>query len=131
MTTLDTADQLAIQQLYARYNHAIDSGNGSGWAECFTPDGTFASATGTFTGSEQLKGFGDAFATRIKARHWTNNLVVEGDGDGATGTCYLMLLRLGNQENPTGILTTAIYKDKLTRAGGGWKFTSREVVGDA
>lgn len=131
MPALETSDQLAIQDLYARYNHAIDSGNGAAWANCFTADGTFASATGTFKGTEQLAGFGTAFATRMKARHWTNNLVIEGADGGATGTCYLMLLRLGNQENPTGILTTAIYKDKLTNAGGGWKFTSREVVGDA
>ena len=27
---LSVEDQLAIQQLYARYNHAIDSGNGAG-----------------------------------------------------------------------------------------------------
>jgi len=131
MSTLDTADQLAIQQLYARYNHAIDSGNGAGWAGCFTANGTFTSATGTATGTEELTQFAANFASRLKARHWTNNLVIDADGDGAKGSCYLMLLRLGNQENPTSILTTAIYKDQLTRDGGSWKFTSREVVGDA
>lgn len=131
MSTLETGDQLAIQQLYARYNHAIDSGNGPAWAACFTPDGTFASATGTFSGTEQLSSFATAFASRLKGRHWTNNLVIEAAEGGASGTCYLMLLRLGNQENPTGILTTGIYKDKLIHDGGDWKFTSREVVGDA
>lgn len=131
MTTLPVDDLLNIQQLYARYNHAIDSGNGAGWASCFTADGTFASATGNFAGTEQLTSFGDAFAQRMKARHWTNNLVLEADGEGVKGSCYLMLLRLGDGEKPTGILTTAIYQDHLVKQGGEWKFRSRTVVGDA
>ncbi|WBL36928.1 nuclear transport factor 2 family protein [Tepidiforma flava] len=129
---LSVDDQLAIQQLYARYNHAIDAGDGAAWAACFTPDGTFSSATGTFTGRDQLQGFGTAFATRMKARHWTNNLVLEGDGDAATGSCYLMLLRLTpGEQPPASILVTAIYRDELRRTADGWKFASRTVVGDS
>ncbi|WP_322797037.1 nuclear transport factor 2 family protein [Tepidiforma sp.] len=129
---LSVEDQLAIQQLYARYNHAIDSGNGADWAACFTPDGTFSSATGNFAGRDQLRAFGDAFAQRLKARHWTNNLVLDGDGDEATGSCYLMLLRLApGEQPPASILTTAIYRDRLVRTAEGWKFAARTVVGDA
>ncbi|MCX7618192.1 nuclear transport factor 2 family protein [Tepidiforma sp.] len=129
---LSVEDQLAIQQLYARYNHAIDSGDGAAWAACFTPDGTFSSATGTFTGRDQLQGFGAAFATRMKARHWTNNLVLEGDADAARGSCYLMLLRLTpGEQPPASILVTAIYRDELRRTADGWKFASRTVVGDS
>ncbi len=125
-------DQLEIQQLYARYNHAIDAGDGAAWAACFTPDGTFSSATGTFTGREQLQGFGTAFASRLKARHWTNNLVLDGDGDAATGSCYLMLLRLTpGEQPPASILVTAIYRDELRRTPEGWRFASRTVVGDS
>jgi hypothetical protein len=131
MPTLATEDVLAIQQLYARYNHAIDAGKGDAWAACFTPDGTFTSATGAFSGTEALSGFGTAFAQRLKARHWTNNLVIEPAASGATGTCYLMLLRLGDAEKPTSILTTAIYRDTLTKAAGEWKFATRDVTGDA
>jgi hypothetical protein len=128
-STLSTEDTLAIQQLYARYNHAIDSGDAAGWAACFTGDGTFASATGNFAGTEQLTTFAQGFASRLKARHWTNNLVVESDGDGAKGTCYLMLLRLG-EGTPATILTTGIYTDRLVRDSGGWRFASRSVAGD-
>ena len=131
MSTLPSEDALAIQQLYARYNHAIDAGKGDAWSACFTPDGTFSSATGNFAGAEQLAGFGTAFAQRLKARHWTNNLVIEPTPGGASGTCYLMLLRLGDAEKPTSILTTAIYTDTLTKSAGEWKFATRTVVGDA
>lgn len=128
---LSTDDTLAIQQLYARYNHAIDFGDGAGWADCFTPDGTFASASGTFTGHEQLAAFAEGFSKRIRARHWTNNLVVEPAEGGATGRCYLMLLRLGDADTSTSILTTAVYEDALVKGDAGWKFTSRNVKGDA
>ena len=105
MSALSTEDMVAIQQLYARYNHAIDFGKGDAWAACFTADGTFKSGAGNFAGTEQLAGFANGFSQRIKARHWTNNLIIEPADGGAAGTCYLMLLRLGESpEKPTGIL---------------------------
>ncbi len=131
MGSLSVDDQLAIQQLYARYNHAIDAGKGDVWAGCFTPDGTFKSATGNFAGTEQLAAFATGFAKQLKARHWTNNLVLEPAESGASGTCYLMLLRLGEQPTPASILVTAIYRDSLVKSGGEWKFSARTVDGDA
>ncbi|HXU24220.1 MAG TPA: nuclear transport factor 2 family protein [Tepidiformaceae bacterium] len=132
MAALAVDDQLAIQQLYARYNHAIDSGNGDGWAECFTADGTFNSgAAGMFTGTEALANFAKGFAERLKARHWTNNLVLDAADGGAWGSCYLILLRLGDKEHPTSILTTGIYRDTLVKDASGWKFSNRTVTPDA
>lgn len=130
MATLSIEDQLAIQQLYARYNHAIDAGKGDAWAACFTAEGTFDSATGSFAGTDQLAAFGTAFAQRLKGRHWITNLVLDPAEGGATGSCYLMLLRLGEAEKPTSILTTAIYRDTLKKADGQWKFSSRKVEAD-
>ncbi|MBK6562339.1 nuclear transport factor 2 family protein [Candidatus Amarobacter glycogenicus] len=130
---LSVEDQLAIQQLYAKYNHAIDSGDGVAWAATFTPDATFVSASGTFTGTEALTGFGNSLARRFKLRHWTNNLVLEGSAGEATGSCYLVLYRLTpGEQPPASILTTAIYKDELARgADGAWLFTKRAAVGDS
>ena len=131
--SLSVEDQLAIQQLYARYNHALDSGKGDDWAATFSADATFSSATGTFTGTEQLAGFGNGFAQRLKARHWTNNLVLEGDGAKASGSCYLALFRLSpGEQPPASILVTALYNDELAKGpDGAWRFTKRTVVGDA
>ncbi len=128
---LATEDTLAIQQLYARYNHAIDFGDGAGWAACFTEDGVFTSSmSGTMTGGAALSAFATGFAARLKARHWTNNLVIEADGDGARGKCYLMLIKL-NEGAPASVFATAIYMDSLARGEDGWKFTNRTVTGDA
>ena len=130
---LTVEDQLAIQQLYAKYNHAIDAGKGDAWAATFTQDGTFSSATGTFSGTEQLAGFANGFGQRIKARHWTNNLLLEGDAGKATGTCYLVLYRLTpGEQPPAGVLTTAIYNDELAKGpDAAWRFSKRTVTGDA
>ncbi len=128
--SLSVEDQLAIQQLYARYNHAIDFGRAEEWANCFTADGVFSSgAAGEYTGRDALTEFAKGFSSRIKGRHWTNNLVLEADGDGARGSCYLQLLRLGG-ESPV-IMLTGVYEDALVRTPEGWKFSRRTVHADA
>lgn len=127
---LSIEDQLAIQQLYAKYNHHIDFGQAEAWAACFTPGGTFNGGGGVFTGPEALAGFAKGYAQNIKGRHWTNNLVLEGDGRSATGSCYLILWNIADPRNPS-ILTTAIYTDELEKTDGGWRFTKRTVTPDA
>lgn len=129
---LTTDDRLEIQQLYSKYNHAFDFGKGEAWAACFTPDGVFESQmSGKVNGSAALTEFGTAFSQRLKARHWTNNLVVEPAEGGASGTCYLMLLRLAKDDKPTSMAATAVYNDRLVKTGDGWRFASRSVTGDA
>lgn len=129
---LTVEDRLDINELYARYNHAIDSGNGDAWAGTFTATGTFTSQGKTQTGPAELSAFASGMGSRLKIRHWTNNLVIDGDGDGAKGSCYLLLLRLTpGEQPPASMLTTAIYHDTLVQEGGSWKFSSRSVAGDA
>lgn len=124
---LSVEDNLAIQQLYARYNHSIDMGKAADWAACFTPTGVFDSgAQGRFEGTDALVGFATGFSAQLTARHWINNLMIDGDGGGATGTCYLQLLRL-QAGKPASPLATGIYVDALTKADGAWKFTNRTV----
>ena len=129
---LTLEDRLTIQELYSRYNHAIDSGKGEAWAATFTSAGTFTSNGRTHTGPVELTAFGSAMAKNMKARHWVNNLVIDADGDGARGSCYLMLLRLTPGEQPPATsLVTAIYNDTLVKENGAWRFSSRTVAIDA
>lgn len=121
---LSTEDRLEILELVARYNHAIDSGDGAAWAETFTKDGVFETARGKTEGREALSKFVDGFAANMPgARHWNNNHVIEADGDGATHTCYLMLVRPG-AEPAAG----SKYVDRLVKVGDAWKFAHRNVV---
>jgi hypothetical protein len=126
---LNTEDRLAIQELYARYNHAIDFGHADDWAACFTPEGTFSSPGAPESkGTAALAAFASGFAATMKARHWTNNLVLTPNGNGVSGTCYLVLLNLAAK--PASIMISGIYQDELVRSGGEWKFASRKVSVD-
>ncbi len=126
---LSVEDQLTIQQLYARYNQSIDAGRADEWAACFTPEGVFSSATGTFTGTAALAEFATNFAKRLKARHWTNNLVLDATDGGAKASCYLLLMRI-EEGKPASVLANGIYDDRLVKAGDSWKFASRTMNGD-
>lgn len=125
---LSSEDRLEIQELYARYNHAIDSGNGDAWAATFTPDGTFKSGPADFAGTDALAKFGASLVERMKPRHWTNNLVIDEAPDGAKGSCYLLLYNLGGEK--PAIATSGIYRDELKKTADGWRFTARTVHPD-
>ena len=125
---LSTDDMLEIEQLYAKYNHAIDSGNGAAWADTFTADGVFRKTT---VGREALVKFVENFSKSSGGawRHWNNNLTVVGTADGADGSVYLMLWNVGAK--PQAIVTTGTYIDKLVKTPTGWRFKTRDIKGDA
>ena len=126
MMALSLEDRLDIQELAARYNTAIDGGDAEGWAATFTSDGTFESGGRTHQGTEALTAFAKGFAERMAgARHWNNNMIIEGDGDAASLRCYLLLVRGGQ------VVTSARYEDTLRKVDGQWRFASRRVVPDS
>ncbi len=139
---LTTANRLEIQELGARYTHAIDFGHPQAWADCFTADGCFISPQGRHDGRDALVNFAAASAaSAISARHWTNNWVIDGDGDGdgdhASASCYLNLIN-ANPGTPGrhaaqaagASIVTGLYRDRLRRTDGTWKFVERAVTTD-
>ncbi len=136
-TTLDAQETADIQQLYARQMQAIDAGEAEAWAQTFAPEGTFSSPSygRTYTGRQELRGFAEAFArSAAKAgatrRHWTNALLLERDGQGGvTARCYALILA-SRTGAPVEIERCVVLHDRLERADGGWRFTSRRVEVD-
>jgi hypothetical protein len=126
--TLSTADYVEIEQLYAKYNHAIDGGDGKAWADTFTADGVFRKTT---VGRDALVGFVENFSKSSRGgfRHWNSNLTIVGTPEGADGSVYLMLWNVGVK--PQAIVTTGTYIDKLVKTPAGWRFKSRDIKGDA
>jgi 3-phenylpropionate/cinnamic acid dioxygenase small subunit len=121
-------DQLAIRELAARYNHAIDDGRAEDWVATFVPDGTFEStALGTHTGTDALRSFAASYIAAFTGRHCTSDYVVDVDGDDARSRCYLILVN--NAEAPI-VSTTAVYDDVLRRTSDGWRFVHRKVTPD-
>jgi actinorhodin biosynthesis protein ActVIA len=125
---LTTQDYNDIQQLYARYNLAIDTGNGEAWAATFTPDGVF---NNTNKGHDALVQFIKDWREKrdgANRRHLNSNMVLTPTADGANASIYLLLLNVGVR--PATIATTGIYEDVLVRTPQGWRFKSRIVHAD-
>lgn len=125
--TLTAQDNFEIQQLYARYNIAIDGGDAEGWAATFTPDGVF----NTFSGHDALVGFIKMWREKLGGatrKHWNNNLQITGNSKEASATVYLMLVDFSTK--PISILTTGTYSDNLVKTKDGWRFTKRITKAD-
>ena len=126
--TLTTQDYIDIQQLYARYNLAIDTGDAEGWASTFTPDGVFNNST---RGHDALVQFIHNWRDKLNGanrRHWNTNLVITPAPGGASGSVYLLLLDIGVRPAVAG--TTGMYEDALVKTPQGWRFKTRVVHGD-
>ena len=122
-------DYIDIQQLYAKYNEAIDSGNAEAYAATYVPDGVF----NTFTGKDALMGFVQQYKEKmngLRNRHWNTNLIITPTaGGGATGSVYLMLMNVSTQ--PPTISSVARYADELVKTPQGWRFKKRTTRGDS
>lgn len=127
-TGLPTEDTVAILQLYARYNTAIDTGDGEGFAGCFVPDGVFQSPLGVSTGHEEIAAFCDDNHKMLPdLRHMASNIVVDGAGDEATGSAYLIGYRTAGGFQ---VIVTGRYRDTLARTPEGWRFVERTFTAD-
>lgn len=115
---LTTQDYIDIQQLYARYTHAIDGGDAEGYAALFTSDGSFNTNVGH-----------DALVTFIKnrnganTRHMNVNLVITPTAAGAKGSIYNFFLDVG--QNPPVMTGFSRYEDTLVKTANGWRFKTR------
>ncbi len=121
-SSLTADDYIEIQQLYAQYNNAIDSGDAEGYAATFTPDGVF----NTFNGHDALVGFIHRWRDNMKGgnmRHWNTNLAINGTPEGASGSVYLLLVDVSVR--PPVIATAAKYEDQLVKTPQGWRFKKR------
>ncbi len=119
---LSADDYVEIQQLYAQYNNAIDSGDAEGYAATFVPDGVF----NTFHGHDALVGFIHTWRDRMNGanmRHWNSNLLITGTPEGANGSVYLLLVNVGVR--PPAIGAAAKYEDQLVKTPQGWRFKKR------
>jgi uncharacterized protein (TIGR02246 family) len=118
-------DYFEIQQLYARYNHAIDSGDAEGYADTFTPDGAFNNNAGR---DALVKFVKETWVGRMNGatrQHWNTNLLINGDSKQAKGSVYLMIVDLSTK--PVSVMTMAMYDDELVKTPQGWRFTKRQT----
>src|SRR4051812_5239827 len=125
--TLTAQDLVDIQQLYAKYNWALDAGDSQGYASTFTQDGTFNNNVG----HDAIVKFADTFHAGMGAhvKHWNTNLMILPSAEGATGQVYLVLVDFATK--PPTIATSASYSDQLVKTPQGWRFKKRQTKGDS
>lgn len=125
---LKTDDVIEIQQLYARYNTAIDTGDGETFGACFVADGVFDPGHTRVEGRDGISEFAvKTHESMPLMRHDATNIVIDGDGDEATGSAFLIGYLAGPNHK---VITTGRYRDKLTKTGDGWRFTERSYTAD-
>lgn len=134
---VSTLDQLEIQELVTRYNHAIDHGDVETWVDCFTGDAAFEGVAGRYEGRAALRAFavdltsGPDWAGYRPMRHWTTNVVVDYDGGPEAARMRADHLLVRAEDGGMKLLVMAVYRDRLRRDGGRWRFAERvvEVLG--
>jgi len=120
-SSLSAMDYVEIQQLYARYNYAIDAGDVEGYVALYTPDGAF----NNFEGTEGLRTFMKNRQGGLR-RHWNTNLVITPSPEGARGQVYLMFVDVGTKS----ITGAGKYEDTLVKTAQGWRFKKRRTMPD-
>ena len=137
MTALDYE---AIRQLLARYSVALDLADRATFEGCFAPDAYFAESglpaeshgpASRFEGRQAIGDFAAGFCLSAagQLRHWSSPPLIDGDGQQASGTSFLMVLRTGVAPG-TGVILTGIYHDRYTKIDDRWYFASRDFTAD-
>jgi hypothetical protein len=129
---LTTEDHLEIYGLVARYNHAVDAGEGPAFADTFTPTGVLDAGQLVVEGRNALERFAAGLPSTQRApRHITTNLVIDGDGERATVRAYVQMYVLAGDPPEPRLAVSGKYADQLVKAGGRWRFDRRVFTRDA
>lgn len=128
-------DKAAISSLVARLAHLADDGDPTVYANLFSHDAVWCVDTGD--APLVLRGRDDIEAGAVQRRaagrtgpgsnmrHVITTHAIEVDGDGATGRCYVLLVRTGSERGRPPML--AVYDDRYVREPDGWRLASRVI----
>ena len=133
MTLDDLLEKQAIEELIARYNHAIDSLRMDDWLDCWTEDAVMDGIGQFLVGKTAIKVFADGYAQNFASkmpggRHFTVNIVSNVVGDAATSHSYLQLW--STQAKGPQMAFTGVYQDVLVKQDGRWRFKGRKMTQD-
>lgn len=132
---LTAQDHVEIQQLVARYSHALDNAadNGNMFAALFTPDGVLIAEDGkTYTGRANLAEYArrttGAGVGSLNARHFSFKAIVVPSPSGATGKTLVTLATIGRAGQPATAVNGGQYWDEFVKTPDGWRMKKRTFV---
>ena len=124
---LTASDHIEIQQLVARFSHALNTAvdTGETFASLFTADGTY----GTSTGRVKLAALArDIRKENANLRHFITNILIHPTATGASGTQYELVFGIGRGGKQSEIVRTGRYEDAYVKTAQGWRFKKREFT---
>ena len=123
--TMTADDKVNIHELSSRYALAMDENDLAGWINTWSEDGTWEGARGTYVGHTRLSDLLADLGDRVRnKRHVISNNIIEGDAVQATQICYMLIYEA--KQGGT-LVATAVYRDRLKKTAGTWKFTHRKM----
>ena len=128
MSALSTDDRLAIAEIIARYCWAIDQRDWTGFTDMFTEDCRldFGNVMGVFEGADGLRNFATTMSgLDLLMRHYTTNVVIEGDGSRARARSYVLALTGSGAGRSQA---TGRYEDDFVKVDGRWRIRTRRAV---
>jgi SnoaL-like domain len=129
-TLMTVANRLAIGDLTARYNRALEADDLEAWIGTFVQEGVLHGTGGeSFSGHRELaRFFREARPDRIRV---TTDAQVDVDGVHARQECRYLTLRPGSDGGgPVVVEAVGRYRDALIYERGRWYFSTREMVAD-
>ena len=120
-------DRALIENLQARYLFALDFKDHDLYVTTFTPDGIMDVGNGEIVGREAIKA---AVANMPGGRHHISNLVLQIDGDRATGRASWFHTGNDNPERRNTIGGFGHYEDDLVKVDGEWLFARRRIYNE-
>ena len=130
-TTLE--DKFAIEELIARYNQSLDSGDYEAWLACWADDAVFDGLGKVLTGIQAIRGFADGYEVGYRQRlhalkHFTINILSQIDGNRTTSSSYVQLTT--TSDKGVRVVLTGRYEDDVKRIDGRWRFARRKLHQD-
>lgn len=123
------ADVVAVTQVIAAFNHAVDFGDGNAFACLFVDDGVLDMGHLRIEGRADLAAFAASVPERVpNPRHHVVSELVTVDGDTAAAHSYAQVL--ATEDGATVLRSSGVYHDRLTRTPEGWRFVERRFVAD-
>jgi ketosteroid isomerase-like protein len=137
-------DRAKIEDLQARYLFALDFRDADAYAATFAEDGVLDYGAGKIQGRQAIRemvagmranterqGAQDTSGLRPAAgRHNISNIVVDIDGDRATGTAYWFHMGNANAERSAQLNSFGHYEDELVKVNGEWLFSLRKIYNE-
>ena len=139
ITPAETADRLAIRELFDAYAHCADRRDAEGQKSLFTVDTRFAvymDGPGTepsyvLLGREALSPVFDDLNRYQATMHFNGQSTVTIEGDRATGESYTIAHHVYTQDGARRIMVAWLrYLDVFVKIDGSWLFAERALILD-